>query len=220
VIERSSALFFLTSAVNVAALVAGGALLALGVFAGPRDLVLSGIPVVGGLVVTGAVLLVPVLMRRASGRRGKAWLVDLVDGIDGARRSLVRPSWRVIGAFGYLGCDIAALGATFAASGHPLPVAPLVLGYLIGYLANLIPIPGGFGVLEGGLAGALVAYGAPPAQAAAAVIVYHVISFWIPSLGGLLGCALLSRRLTPSDAAVSRDCRRAQPVGLTPEPAC
>lgn len=219
VIERSSALFFLTSAVNIAALLGAGALLVMGVLAGPRDLLLSGIPILGGLVATAAVLLVPVLMRRAPGRRRKIWLVDLVDGIDGARRSLLRPSWRLGGALGYLGLDIAALGATFAASGHPLPVAPLVLGYLIGYLANLIPIPGGFGVLEGGLAGALIAYGAPPTQAAAAVIVYHAIAFWIPSLGGLLGYSHLSRRLTPPDAAVSSDRRRAQPARLTPEPA-
>jgi uncharacterized membrane protein YbhN (UPF0104 family) len=219
VIERSSALFFLTSAVNVAALAGAGALLAMGVLAGPHNLLLSGIPILGGLVASATVLLVPVLMRRAPGRRRKAWLVDLVDGIDGARRSLVRPSWRVIGAFGYLGFDIAALGATFAASGHPLPVALLVLGYLIGYLANLIPIPGGFGVLEGGLAGALIAYGAPPSQAAAAVIVYHVIAFWIPSLGGVVGYALLSRRLGHPDPALSREHRPAQPAGLTPEPA-
>lgn len=219
VLERSSALFFLTSAVNVAALVGAGALLASGVLAGPHNLLLSGIPSFGGLVATGAVLLVPVLARRAPGRRRKAWLVDLVDGIDGARRSLLRPSWRLIGALGYLGLDIAALGATFGASGHPLPVAPLVLGYLIGYLANMIPIPGGFGVLEGGLAGALIAYGAPPTQAAAAVIVYHVIAFWIPSLGGLLGYALLSRHLAPPDAAVSTERRHTQPTRLTPEPA-
>ena len=219
VIERSSALFFLTSTVNVAALVGAGALLTLGVLAGPHNLLLSGVPMLGGFVATGAVLFVPVLMRRMPGRRQKGWLVDLVDGIDGARRSLVRPSWRLIGALGYLGLDIAALGATFAASGHPLPLAPLVLGYLIGYLANLIPIPGGFGVLEGGLAGALIAYGAPPAQAAAAVIVYHVIAFWIPSLGGLLGYALLSRRLTTTDATVSTERRHTQPTRLTPEPA-
>ena len=219
VIERSSALFFLTSAVNVAVLVGAGALLATGVLAGPHILLLSAIPTLGGLLATAAVLLVPFLMRRAPGRRRKAWLVDLVDGIDGARRSLVRPSWRLIGALGYLGFDIAALGATFAASGRPLPVAPLVLGYLIGYLANLIPIPGGFGVLEGGLAGALIAYGAPATQAAAAVIVYHVVAFWIPSIGGLLGYALLSRRLTRPDAALSRERRHGQPAGLTPEPA-
>lgn len=202
VIERSSALFFLTSAINVAALVVPGGLLALGVVGGPHDLLRAWVPVVGGLAVAAAVLVVPILMRRTpSGRRAR-WLVDLVDGIDGARLSLAHPSWRLVGALGYLGFDIAALGATLAATGRALPVAPLVLAYLIGYLANLIPIPGGFGVLEGGLAAALIAYGAPATQATAAVIVYHAIAFWIPSLGGLLAYALLRRRLArSSDAA-------------------
>jgi uncharacterized membrane protein YbhN (UPF0104 family) len=61
-------------------------------------------------------------------------------------------------------------------------------------LANTLPVPGGFGVLEAGLAGTLVAYGAPATAAAAAVVVYHAIAFWIPSLGGLVGYALLRRR--------------------------
>jgi len=197
IIERSSGLFFLTSATNVAALVAAGGLLAFGLAAGPHDLLRTVLPALAGLAVAAAVLLVPVAIRRGSPARRSAWLIDLSAGIDGARRSLGRPSWRLLGALAYLGLDIAALGATFAATGHPLPVAPLVLAYLIGYLANLIPIPGGFGVLEGGLAGALIAYGAPATQATAAVIVYHAIAFWIPSLGGLAGYALLRRRLNP-----------------------
>ncbi|MGN6168526.1 MAG: hypothetical protein ACTHQQ_10200 [Solirubrobacteraceae bacterium] len=125
VIERSSALFFLTSAVNVAALVGVSALLVVRVGAGPHDLLHAGVPILGGLAVTAAVLVGAVVMRRAprSGRRG--WLVDLVAGIDGAERSLLRPSSRLIGAPGYLGLDIAALGATFAATGHPLPIAAL-----------------------------------------------------------------------------------------------
>lgn len=193
VVERSSALFFLTSATNVAALVGAGALLAAGVLSGPRGPLLTGVPIAGGLIAVTAVLLVPVLMRR-SRRRAASWFVDLVDGIDGARHALLTANWRLIGAAGYLALDIAALGASFAAVGHSVPLAPLVLGYLIGYLANLIPVPGGFGVLEGGLAGALIAYGAAPTQAAAAVIVYHAIAFWIPSLGGLIGYWLLQRR--------------------------
>jgi hypothetical protein len=96
------------------------------------------------------------------------------------------PSWRLLGAVGYLGFDIAALGALFGATGDAIPVDALVLGYVIGYIANVLPIPGGFGVLEGGLAGMLIAYGAPPARAAAAVVVYHAIAFWIPSFGGLI----------------------------------
>jgi uncharacterized membrane protein YbhN (UPF0104 family) len=188
IIESSSGLFFLTSAVNVAALVGAGALLALGLASGPHDGLRTAIPVAGGLSITALVLVAPVLVRR---RRAPAWLTGLTAGIDGARGSVRRPSWRLLGAIGYLGFDIAALGATLAATGHSMPVASLVLGYLIGYLANLIPIPGGFGVLEGGLAGTLIAYHAPATQATAAVVVYHAIAFWIPSLGGLLGYALL-----------------------------
>jgi uncharacterized membrane protein YbhN (UPF0104 family) len=194
VIERSSALFLLTSATNVIALVGAGALLAVGALTGPDGLILTGLPTAGGLIAVAAVLVIPMLIRRSARLGGLSWLSDLVDGIDGARHALLSPNWRLIGALGYLALDIAALGAAFAATGHPIPVAPLILGYLIGYLANLIPVPGGFGVLEGGLAGALIAYGAPATQAAAAVIVYHAIAFWIPSLGGVVGYWLLQRR--------------------------
>ncbi|HSC04663.1 MAG TPA: lysylphosphatidylglycerol synthase domain-containing protein [Solirubrobacteraceae bacterium] len=197
IIDRSSALFFLTSAINVSALIGGGLLFATGTAGGSLDLVRAGLPIAGALIATLAVLAVPRIITRSPQRGWPSWLVDLAAGIDRARGSVRRPSWRLLGAVGYLGFDIAALGATFAAAGRPIAAAPLVLGYLIGYLANLIPIPGGFGVLEGGLAGCLIAYGAPPTQAAAAVVVYHAIAFWIPSLGGLAGFALLRRRLRP-----------------------
>ena len=194
IVDRSSALFFLTSAVNVAALVGASAWSALSA-PGAYELLRVGLPILGGLAAAMTVLAIPIVVGRSSGRDWPAWLVDLAAGITRAQRSLRRPSWRLLGAAGYLVFDIAALAATFAAAGRPIAAAPLILGYLIGYLANLIPIPGGFGVLEGGLAATLVAYGAPPTQAAAAVIVYHAIAFWVPSLGGLLGYARLRRRL-------------------------
>jgi uncharacterized membrane protein YbhN (UPF0104 family) len=218
IVERSSALFFLTSAVNVAALVVGGGLL-LAYGPGSFELLRAGIPILGGLAATSAVLAIPMLVRRSPRRGWPVWLVDLSSGITRARRSLLRPSWRLLGAAGYLGFDIAALAATFAAAGHPLPVAPLVLGYLIGYLANLVPVPGGFGVLEGGLAGTLIAYGAPATQATAAVIIYHAIAFWIPSLGGLAGYTLLRRRLNEADRPGIAKRSRLQPCSFVPEPA-
>lgn len=204
IIDRSSALFFLTSAVNVAALIGGGLLFATGT---SFDLLRAGLPIAGALVATLAVLAIPRVVTRSPYRAWPGWLVDLAAGIDRARGSVRRPSWRLLGAVAYLGFDIAALGAAFAAAGRPIAAAPLVLGYLIGYLANLIPIPGGFGVLEGGLAGCLIAYGAPPTQAAAAVVVYHAIAFWIPSLGGLAGFAMLRRRLLDgADDATAQTC--------------
>jgi uncharacterized membrane protein YbhN (UPF0104 family) len=196
IVDRSSALFFLTSAVNVAALIGAGVWLAAA--RESFDLVRVGLPVAGGLAATLIVLVIPRVVARSPRRAWPSWLIDLAAGIGRARGSVRRPSWRLLGALGYLGFDIAALGATLAAAGRPVGAAPLVLGYLIGYLANLIPVPGGFGVLEGGLTGCLIAYGVAPIQAAAAVVVYHAIAFWIPSLGGLAGFALLRRRLGAS----------------------
>ena len=194
IVESSSALFFLTSGMNVAALVIGGLMLASDAFGGHDTVVLAGVPIALGVGSTCATLAVPLVLRRAPQRRWPRWLVDISAGIEAARHSLVAPNWRMLGAVGYLAFDIAVLGALFAATGHPIPVDALVLGYVIGYLANMLPVPGGFGVLEGGLAGMLIAYGAPPTQAAAAVVVYHAIAFWIPSLGGLIGYAFLRRR--------------------------
>jgi uncharacterized membrane protein YbhN (UPF0104 family) len=219
IIQRSSALFFLTSAINVIALAGAGALLAAHLTGGPHDVVRTGIPIFAAVTATTAVLGIAMLVRRSPRRGRRRWLVALAAGVDGARHSLRRPSWRLLGALSYLACDIAALGATFAAAGHPLPVSSLVLGYLIGYLANLIPVPGGFGVLEGGLAGALIAYGAPATQAAAAVIVYHAISFWLPSLGGLAGYALLRARLRNAPKVHTSLHARPCPPLPTPEPA-
>src|SRR6202030_1292182 len=135
------------------------------------------------------------------------WSAELIAGITEAEDSLRRPTWRLAGAIGYLGCDIAVLWTTLHAVGYSPPLATLLLGYLIGYLANLIPVPGGIGVLEGGLAGTLVLYGAPASQAAAAVLVYHAIAFWIPSLGGPLGYPKITRQLpqaSPQAQAITR----------------
>jgi uncharacterized protein (TIRG00374 family) len=105
----------------------------------------------------------------------------------------------LLGAFGYLLFDIAVLWTTFAAVGPLAPLAPLALAYLAGYLANAIPVPGGVGVLDAGLVGALALYGLPVTHAAAAVLVYHAIAFWIPTLGGTLAYIRLQRHLTLDD---------------------
>jgi uncharacterized membrane protein YbhN (UPF0104 family) len=197
IVRRSSGLFFLTSAASIAALTGAGLLVVFGVLSGPGDLLLTGVPTAGGLLLIVAALAFPVAWKRMSRSRSRRAGVgdEVVEGITIARRALTRPKWRLLGAAGYLGFDIAVLQATLAATGHPLPMAALVLGYTIGYIGNMVPIPGGFGALEGGLAAALIAYGAPATQTAAAVIVYHAIAFWVPSLGGLLAYWLMRRRL-------------------------
>jgi hypothetical protein len=142
-----------------------------------------------------------VVARRAPDRPGdrRPWLVELAAGIREAKAAAARPNWRIAGALGYLGFDIAVLWATLRGLGYAPAIGALVVAYLAGYLATWLPIPGGLGVLDGGLAGALVLYGMPPTTAAAAVLVYHAIALWVPSLGGLIAYALLRRRLVVAD---------------------
>ncbi len=204
IVRRSSGLFFLTSAINALTLVAAGLLLLLGIGAGPHDVLRAGLPV---LVAVAAIILVlglPKAMNRVSSAHPRAaWLDDVGGGVPAARQALLRPSWRLLGAAGYLLFDIAVLWTTFAAVGPLPPLAPLIVAYLVGYLPNVLPIPGGIGVLDAGLVGALALYGSPVPDAAAAVLVYHAIAFWVPTLGGMLAYARLRPRLAHTGAEVA-----------------
>jgi uncharacterized membrane protein YbhN (UPF0104 family) len=58
----------------------------------------------------------------------------------------------------------------------------------------MIPMPAGLGVLDSGLAGALVLYGLAPAASVSAVLAYHGISIWVPAIGGLIAWLRTRRR--------------------------
>jgi uncharacterized membrane protein YbhN (UPF0104 family) len=100
---------------------------------------------------------------------------------------VLKPHWRLLGALGYLLFDIAVLWACLRSVGAHPPILGLVAAYQIGYLANIVPIPGGLGVLDGGLLAALLLYGVSPGRAAAAVVLYHAIALWLPTIGGTVG---------------------------------
>ena len=103
----------------------------------------------------------------------------------------------------------------------------ILLGYLIGQLGGLLPIPGGIGGIDGGLIGALVVLGAPLAATAAAVLAYRAILFWLPLLIGGPALVVLAREpsstLNPappsssvSVLAISGFCRTWTAIGSMP----
>jgi uncharacterized protein (TIRG00374 family) len=89
-----------------------------------------------------------------------------------------------------------------------VPLSIVLMGYLIGQLGGLLPIPGGIGGIDGGLIGTLVVYGAPAGATAAAVLLYRVILFWLPLLIGVVALASLRRALASGD---ERHARKRQP---------
>jgi uncharacterized protein (TIRG00374 family) len=101
----------------------------------------------------------------------------------------------IVGAIGYWAWDNLVLWATFHAVGISPPLTVILMGYLIGQLGGLLPIPGGIGGIDGGLLGTLIVYGAPVAGTAAAVLAYRVILFWLPLIAGAIAFASLRKGL-------------------------
>ncbi len=100
----------------------------------------------------------------------------------------------VLGLIAYLAFDVMILWAAFHALGHAPPLANLWMGYLIGELGGLIPVPGGIGGVDAGLVGTLALYHVSLAAAAGAVLIYRAIALWVPTVVG--GVAFIALRRT------------------------
>ncbi len=210
--RRTVAFFVVTSAANFITLVVVGLGVFVGLIPGAGSWLLTLVPAL--ITATGIVLvcLSPRLLR-ALGERGaqadrgrwrgrislaiRAGLKAGADGVDQAIALLRSHSFGVIvGSFGYMGFDIAALGLGFAAVGRVPAFGTLVLGYLIGQLGNLIPVPGGIGGTEGALIGTFALYGVNVPQATAAVLLYRLFQLLVPAFLGAPAFLLLRRKLT------------------------
>jgi hypothetical protein len=116
-------------------------------------------------------------------------------GVRDARRLLRTGNAGLAGALMWWGFDIAVLWASFEAFGHAPPWGVLIVAYFVGTLANLLPLPGGIGGVDGGMIGALVAFGAAPGLALVAVLAYRVFAFWLPIAPGALAYVQLRKRV-------------------------
>ncbi len=201
-VERCAGLLCLLTAFGFLLNGLAGVLLLAGVAGGPHDLAHTGIPI---LVSVGVLSFAALVMggARHFGQRAPRVLRGFATGLEDAWRSVCAPHWRLVGTAGYMGLDMAALWAACAATGHPLGALALVIAYCIGYLATSVPMPAGLGVLDSGLAAALVLYGLPPTAAVGAVLVYHAIAIWVPGLGGLAAW-LPGRRQRAAELAAER----------------
>jgi len=218
-------------AVYMLSLVIGGLGLYFGVFDGPGPFAITVVPAIFGGAVIVVVLAVSLLpadaerlvahgTSRASHPHLSAILVRLATvpaaAATGIRTALALIRGRdpsLLGAIGSWGFDIATLWACFHAFGASPPIAVIVTAYFVGWLANLLPLPGGVGGVEGGMIGAFSALGVGVDSAIVAVLAYRAFSFWAPMLPG--GVAYLQLRKTVSNW---RDTDEHQAVSIAETP--
>ncbi len=180
-----------------------------GAFNGSGVFALTMVPaIIGGvaIVLALAFTLVPERFDRRINRwaedsgwfgRAVAKLAPVPDAVAaGVREALTIIRERdgaVLGAILWWYFDVLTLWAAFHAFGDPPPFVVLVMAYFVGMFANLLPLPGGVGGVEGGLIGALIAFGVPGSLAIVAVLTYRAFSFWLPTIPGAIAYVQLRR---------------------------
>jgi len=202
--ERQFTLMFLNSGVDGLAIVFFGLGLAIGVFSGEDNLLLTLLP--AGVVAIGIALALVVagradrLAARLEGKRPRiATAVTTLATAVGNTRDMLRhrdSTKIVLGAIAYLGFDMLVLqGAFVAIDAHPVPTFAVVsMCYLIGGLAGSIPLPANLGAV-GGMTAMLIVFGVGHNNAVAAVVLYQAIGFLVPLLGGAIAYLFLRHEI-------------------------
>ena len=199
--KRSVLIFVLTSAVSAAAVVVIGIPMWLGLLPGTTNPLLTLLPALVAGAAIAATIAAAFWAERAAARlegggRMAIALIAVSGGVKDALGLLRAHDPRLLGAVGYWLFDTLTLYAAFAAFGHAPSFWPVAMGYLVGLIGNALPIPGGFGVVEGGLVGMLDLFGVGPGSTVvAAVIVYRAISLWVPALIGSVAFLSLRREI-------------------------
>jgi uncharacterized membrane protein YbhN (UPF0104 family) len=200
--KRSVLIFVLTSAVNVGMVAVIGLPMWVGLIPGSTNPLLTLLPALAAVATIAGTLALAAWARRRADRhegRNTRFIVALIavgGGVQDALGLIRAHDWRLLGAVGYWLFDNLVLYACLASFAHPPSFWVVAMAYLVGMLANSIPVPGGFLAVEGGLVGMLLLFGAHPGSLViAAVVVYRAISLWIPAVIGSLAFLSLRREI-------------------------
>jgi len=196
------------------ALIVCGLLLRTGLVSGKDSVELTIVPaaVAGLLIAIGLLIaLIPSDLERrlapyASGEKARNFLrnaakvpTTIAEGFRFALSLFAHPSkggLALIGAAGFWAASIGVLWASFHALGVQVPLAVVVQGYFLGMVANLFPLaPAGVGAVDAGMIGAFVLFGLPEETVFPAILVFRLISFWMPIPPGVVAFFQLRHRV-------------------------
>jgi len=176
-------------------------LVAFVLWAGSGDLSKISLPSGGtiGLIAGGLAVMLAVTAALPIGRR---FLRDTVlpavrrsaQGIAEVARRPLRLGALIGGSAGITLSYAAALIASVYAFHGDLPASAVAIVFLIGAVVQSVaPTPGGLGAAEAAYIGGLTAIGLPSERAVAAVLLFRLLTFWLPVLPGWVAMSWLQR---------------------------
>lgn len=202
VADKTLSFLILTYLVYMVALIVCGFGLRFDLFAGPDPFGLTVVPATLALILTVvglSIAFVPTdFQRRLSGFASQTGRIgrwaqraaNIPASISaGMRDALAHVRDRdpaILGSIAFWAFQILVLWAAFRAFGESPPVAVLVMGFFVGMLGNLLPMPGGIGGVDGGMIGSYAALGVDAGLAVVAVLVYRGFVFWLPTIPGAI----------------------------------
>lgn len=137
---------------------------------------------IGGVAlgIIGAFLFVPKL-RRWLGTAVRPKLVEVSRDLVALAREPRRLALIVLGCAGTtLGAALALWASIEAFGGDTSFVTVTIVTMVGGTLASAAPTPGGVGAVEAALIGGLAAFGVPTAVAVPSVLLYRILTCWLP----------------------------------------
>ena len=144
------------------------------------------------VVVVVAVAIVPAWRKWAWGKIEKP-----VSQIGDALKVVRDPKTAVTALGSALGTEIlygAGLAMCVLAVGGSVSLGEAIfINVVVSLFAGLMPVPGGVGVSEAGLTAGLTAVGVPTEIAVSAVVVYRLISYYLPPIWGYVSLKWLVR---------------------------
>ncbi|MDT0303814.1 lysylphosphatidylglycerol synthase transmembrane domain-containing protein [Streptomonospora sp. DSM 45055] len=151
--------------------------------------------VTAGLALAVALVLLVPGLRRSVLERARPYfqhtLPQLLDLMQHPRRLVMGVGGTLLLTAGFVMC----LGFSVAAFGGSVGIAALVVVFLAGNaIGSAAPTPGGLGAVEAALLGGLTTVaGVPAAVGLPAVLLYRLLTFWLPVLPGWGAFHLLQR---------------------------
>jgi uncharacterized membrane protein YbhN (UPF0104 family) len=210
VASRMTTFLVLLYGVYMGGLVIGGIGLYVGLLPGGGSFAITIIPAIFGAAVIGIVAAAQFVHPADEAGRARKLLAPVGQGVRDARRLLRSGNAGLLGALMWWGFDIAVLWACFNAFGEAPSFAIITVAYLVGMLANTLPLPGGVGGVDGGMVGALIAFRVEPELALIAVLAYRGFAFWLPIAPGAIAFFALRRTVAGwerEDAGEDVPCR-------------